>query len=220
MLTDFSKIRLLFDEINNNVKEKIIIYVIGGAAMMNMNLKRATKDIDIVVETKQEYKELEQILEKIGFKTKRPLPSYKNLNLARILIRDDFQIDIFEKTVCAKFMLSVGMIKRSKNIFANKLFVNIISKEDIFLFKTMTERDGDLDDCVSLARENMDWKAILSELKNQIKESGEDIWVTWIMERMDILEDRGVFIPIIDDIRTLSEEYYVSLENKNHKTRK
>ena len=82
------------------------------------------------------------------------------------------------------------------------------------MFKTMTHREGDLADCVNMSTKPLNWNAILSEIKYQIKESKQDIWVTWIMERMDILEDRNVDIPILEDIRKLSEQYYESLEKK------
>lgn len=105
------------------------------------------------------------------------------------------------------------MERRSEEVLkCNKLSVFFCSNEDIFLFKTMTERDGDLEDCISIATtQSPDWNIILEELKNQIKASGNNIWITWVGERLDILVDRKLDIPIIKDIHKLVEEYYNSI---------
>jgi len=56
---------------------------------------------------------------------------------------------------------------------------------------------------------------ILSEIKYQIKKSGNKIWVTWFDERLNLLEDRKINIPIIKEIRALSYDYYSKLEEKS-----
>ena len=59
----------------------------------------------------------------------------------------------------------------------NPLHLNIFlcSNEDVFLFKTLTERPGDLEDCIALSRKGLDWNRILSELKHQMdKQSYEN----------------------------------------------
>lgn len=72
----------------------------------------------------------------------------------------------------------------------------------------MTERSGDIEDCISLAKRGVEWEIILDELKNQIKLSGKNVWITWIGERLDILADEGLHIPILEEVKKLSEEYY------------
>ena len=82
--------------------------------------------------------------------------------------------------------------------------------EDIFLFKTMTEREGDLSDCIALARMGLDWNAMIAELKHQV--SGNDIWITWVAERLEILQERGLIIPIMAEVAEMVEGYYNKLE--------
>lgn len=66
------------------------------------------------------------------------------MNLSQIFVRDDFRIDLFHSNVCGGFSLSPQMINRAMKIeeFQN-LTINLSSPEDIFLFKTMTEREVD-----------------------------------------------------------------------------
>ncbi|WP_156161359.1 MULTISPECIES: hypothetical protein [unclassified Methanosarcina] len=82
------------------------------------------------------------------------------------------------------------------------------SNEDVFLFKIMTERSGDIEDCISLAKRGVVWEIILDELKNQIKLSGQNVWITWVGERPGILADEGLYIPILEEVEKLSEGYY------------
>ena len=87
--------------------------MIGGAVLLYQNLKEATKDIDVILSTKEDFLEFQSALIKIGFGKKQSDISYKNLDLTYLLIRDDFRIDLFMKKVCSKFFLSEGMIKRA-----------------------------------------------------------------------------------------------------------
>jgi hypothetical protein len=108
------------------------------------------------------------------------------------------------------------MIKRAKLI---KEYKNIrlfaCSLEDILVFKSITDRDGDIDDCYSLADKYIpNWEIILNEIIYQTEKSGNDVWITWFEKRLNLLEDRGVYIPILKDIRKLSLKYYKELEKK------
>jgi len=96
----------------------------------------------------------------------------------------------------------------------NHISIYFCSNEDIFVFKSLTDRDGDVIDCINLAQKKIDWKIILSEIKFQIKLSGNDVWVTWFEERLNLMEDKGLIIPIIKEIRKLSEKYYLELEDQ------
>jgi hypothetical protein len=135
------------------------------------------------------------------------------MNLTQIFQKGDFRIDLFMKNVCGQLSLSKGIADRARKVFDFKNFeVFFCSNEDIFLFKTMTEREGDLSDCESIARSGILWKVILDEIKDQVKNSKKDIWVTWIGERLDILEERGVNIPILDEINKLREKFFDEFE--------
>lgn len=214
MITAFTEIEKLFEEIDNSLNKKVRVYIIGGAALLQRGVKAATKDIDLVVATKEEFWEIQKVLRKIQFISQIPGKEYTHLNLSQIFLRNDFRIDLFETEVCGRFSLSEAMMKRAPlSIKRKHLMVFICSNEDIFLFKTMTEREGDLTDCISIAAtQNLDWEIILEELQSQINRSKQDVWITWVGERLDLLVERGVDIPIMNEVDRLRDAYFEEKE--------
>ena len=212
MIESFKEIDSLFHELAKFMTHKTHVFMIGGAALMEQGLKPATKDIDLIVMTRFEFETFENGMKYAGFEGKLPGIGYKNMDLSQIFIRDDFRIDIFCKTVCRGFSLSKEMIKRARLIIkSNKLSVSICSNEDIFLFKSLTEREGDIEDCIAMSKEGIDYIAILTELKFQIRQSNKPVWITWIAERFDILEQKGLEIPIkkeIDNAKTKKQHLH------------
>ena len=215
MVSNFNDLNKLFKEIDENLKEKVCFYVIGGAVMLYHKLKTSTKDVDIVVDSLEEFKAMEKYLKELGFELKIPTIEYKKFDLNQIFVRDDYRIDLFQRTVCKGFILSKNMMKRAENIInLNNLSVSLCSTTDIFMFKTFTERSGDIDDCILLAEKKIDWKSMLIEIKDQIKTSGQKVWIIYMGERLDLLEEKALVIPIIKDINALREEYFKILEKK------
>ncbi len=215
MITKFDQIIDIFRELDKVMNKKIEVYIIGGAVLLERGLKTATKDIDIVVDIKEEFSELKRALQMIGFAAKITGKEYIHMNLSQIYQRREFRIDIFEREVCGKFLLTKSMKSRAqKTIELNHLSVFFCSNEDIFLFKTMTEREGDLADCESISIAGVNWNIILQEIETQIKQSKQDVWITWIGERLDLLEERGVIIPIMNEINKLRERYFNELEKR------
>ena len=216
MITAFTEIDKLFEEIDNSMNQNARVYIIGGSALLHRGVKAATKDIDLVVATKKEFFEIQNTLNKIQFITQIPGKEYTHLNLSQIFQREDFRIDLFEKEVCGRFSLSEAMMNRAPlGIKLKHLMVFICSNEDIFLFKTMTEREGDITDCISIAAtQNLDWEVILNELQGQIKHTQQNVWITWVGERLDILVERGVDIPIMNEVDRLRDVYFDEKEKE------
>lgn len=213
MITKFIEIEKLFEEIAEDMNEVLNLYIIGGVVLLEQGLKDATKDIDLVVANKNDFIYLQKALERSGFKARIPDVEYKHMNLSQILERREFRIDLFEREVCGKFVLSEKMMKRARKVRDMKyLKVFLCANEDIFLFKCMTEREGDLNDCLSLAQRNLNWEEILKELKDQVEKSGEDVWITWVGERFDMLEEKALRIPIMKDINKLRERFFEKYE--------
>lgn len=214
MIESVDEIQNLFKEIDNFLQgtpetEKLEICAIGGTVLLEQGLKPATKDIDLVVQNEHDFELFENALNTLGFKSTKPTPEYIHLNISQVLEREDFRIDLFQKTVCGKFSVTNSMVKRAREyLILERLAVYLCSNEDVFLFKTMTERSGDIEDCISLAKRGVEWEIILDELKNQIRLSGQNIWITWVGERLGILADDGLYIPILGEVERLSEEYY------------
>lgn len=71
----------------------------------------------------------------------------------------------------------------------------------------------DLEDCISLAQGGLDWDVILGELQEQIRASGNKIWITRVGERLDILKERGLVIPIMGGIAKMRRTYFEEYES-------
>lgn len=218
MISTFQPVADLFKEIDNQLEDKISLFTIGGLVLLYKKIKPATKDIDLVVSEKKDFLALEKVLKQLNFQMKKPTKEYTHLNLSQIFTRDDFRIDLFFRTVCGEFNLSFGMMSRAEPLLRLKnISVFLCSSEDVFLFKTMTEREGDLDDCLALSKLGLDWKVILKELEYQINHTGNKIWVTWVGERLDLLQERGLSIPIMEEIDRLRVEYFEDFEKRRSK---
>ncbi len=213
MIEEFSTIRGLFMEIDSKLESRMAVYVIGGAVLLYQGIEPGTQDVDLVVKDADDYDSFKETLQILDFKPKKPDAGYHRMGLDQIMARKDFRIDLFNRIVCGKFSLSENMIKRAVKILPLKnLEVHNCSNEDIFAFKTMTERPGDIDDCIALAKRGLDWDIILKEIQEQIRRSGQDIWITWINERLELLEEKKVNVPIIKKTSELTKEYYKMLE--------
>ena len=113
MISRFEEINRLFEELDSAVSGKVHFFMIGGGVLLFHGLKPATKDIDLVVATEEEFVECGNALKKIGFETKLPDSDYKHFNLSQVFTRNDFRIDLFNKRVCRGFSLSSPMAKRA-----------------------------------------------------------------------------------------------------------
>lgn len=221
MISDFKELNGLFGKIDGHLNQKVHFYIIGGAMLLYHGMKEATKDIDIIVDRESEFKIILHILKRLKFATKALTIEYKQIDISQIFVRKDFRIDLFHKTVCKGFHLSDTMMERAEKIATLKnLSIYLCSPEDVFLFKTFTEREGDIMDCLALAqKKKIDWNSILGELKNQIRHSNNKIWITWVGERLDILEERGLEIPIMKEVNKFREAYFAEYE-KEHSSKK
>jgi len=213
MILKFNQIEELFREVDEIIEQKINLYIIGGAALLFKGLKGSTKDIDVIVKNNEERLHLEEALRDIGFKGDRLTNEYKNLEITYILKREDFRIDLFMKKVCSTLSLSEGIEKRAEIIFSGKnLRVFVCSNEDILLFKAIARRDADIDDCIALARQSLDWQIISKEIKTQIK-NGKEIWITYLAEGLEKIEEKGIDIPIMKEVRDSYKKYMDKIDS-------
>lgn len=215
MISDFKQIKEIFEETEQQLTSNIKMYIIGGAVLLYQGLKPATKDIDVILPNKESYNTILETFISLGFKRKEPTETYKKMEVNVILEKGDFRFDLFLQKVFRKISLTDEMRNRAVKILTMKnLDVFLCSNEDIFIFKSMTEREGDLGDCITLAKRGINWDIILKEIQSQIKHSGEDVWITWVGERLDLMMKRGLNIPIMDQIDKLRNTYFEELGQK------
>ncbi len=88
--------------------------------------------------------------------------------------------------------------------------INLVSPEDTFLFKSVTERAGDLDDMALLAERSLDWDVILSECVHQSRDVILGAFLAIRLQELD--EAKGIVSPIKATLETLAEK---KLHKKN-----
>lgn len=192
------------------------LYVAGGTVMAVGGLKEGTKDIDVVVESTDDLTRLKKALATLSYsKPNRTLKiAYQRMEAGAILEnKDGFRWDVFERVVAGKFHLSPGMKSRARDyeISNEKLAVKFLSMEDVFLMKSVTEREGDLEDMAKIAQGGIDWDTIVEECDWQSKKTGR-IWENSVCESLkDLRAKYGVSSPVEKKICGSAEKKILAL---------
>jgi len=208
-------IRQEFDRLADTLSDNLTLYLIGGGAMAFQDLKDATKDIDVVVDGTADLDRLQDALTECGYTMVRdPAEEYENLGASAILENEDgCRFDIFNRQVVDALTFSEPMQDRCQPLDATApLTVRIASPEDIFLFKAVAGRTGDIDDMNTLVQTGLDFDAIVEEIQTQSRLLGETLFITHVNEALlDLGERFNVTIPLQDDVEQLSAEVYDEL---------
>jgi hypothetical protein len=196
--------------------QPITLFLIGGGAMAFYGLKDATKDIDIILTNAEELANLKAGLQAIGYNEPKPnlitIPYHKMQTNVILENADGFRWDIFVNKVCSALSISTQMTQRATQLYKNNhLTFLILSKEDIFLFKGITEREADLDDMRILAESGLSWSTINQECQNQSAASGR-IWEDALYQKLlDLKTKHNIESPIEKLLRARAEKKLVAI---------
>ena len=203
-------IEIELEKLNAALPKRTRIFIAGGAAMAFYGLKEATKDIDVVVEKRSELRALVSALQALGYK--RPKCSvgatYTKMRANAILENTDgFRWDIFERVIARKLSLSHGMINRSLTLYdKTRLHLRSLCKEDIFLLKSVTERDLDLEDMRIVAESGINWNHVKIECQAQASRTGR-IWEDALCEKLiDLRQRMKITAPIEKSICEIADQ--------------
>lgn len=189
-------------ELGNRLDSTIHAYLFGGANLLLRGLKKATKDLDIVVESEGDFSKLKGALLAMGFEPltkKRFTSSDEKLNPSGIYVSKDLpRFDLFTKVICNALFLTEGMKARAGAMAFGKLVLHLLSLEDVFLLKSITEREGDLEDMATILKRGGDlrWGEIL---RTYFEEEGvvKRHFCFTILDNIELLQQRGgITIPI------------------------
>jgi hypothetical protein len=98
------------------------------------------------------------------------------------------------------------MKQRANQLYkGNRLTISIASKEDIFLFKGITEREADLEDMRILAESGLDWNAISQECQSQSAVSGVPWEDALYQNLLDLKTKYHIESPIEKPLRKAAE---------------
>ncbi|MEE9115498.1 MAG: hypothetical protein V3U09_01210 [Thermoplasmata archaeon] len=164
--------------------------MVGGGAMSLRGDKETTKDVDMVFGTKKAGRAFVSALRRSSFTEEKDPDDVYGLLDAYAIMRDDdfFWFDVFHKRVCKKFYLSRGVKERAEEwgTYGNFRLL-LCSREDIFLSKSVTDRDRDLEDMMALYRRVLDPDVILEECDTQTRNS-EMIWHLFLEKKLKEME--------------------------------
>jgi len=155
--------------------------------------KYATRDIDLIVELRHEGEELKKAVEGAGFEVDaRRIPECARVDASIFSGVEGMRVDVFVGTICDELVLSQGMKSRAEFIGDyGRMSLHLCSREDIFLLKSVTERDKDLDDIVLLFRRCIDERIILEGCRAQGKLDdllGGGIWEAFLLIKIREME--------------------------------
>ncbi len=213
---DSEYIEAELERIGTQIETPLTVYLIGGGAMAFRDLKNTTKDIDLIVTSGDDLQQLQIVLLANGYEiVKEPGEEYDELGAQRILENDDgCRIDLFNKQVIDKLVLSDGMRQRSERYLdAGELSVELVSAEDIFLFKAVAGRTDDIEDMFGLIQTALDFGVIEDELAQQIDLLGQELFVSYVNEALfDLEEQHNITIPLAESVSEITERVYRELE--------
>jgi len=200
---EFDELQLMgwLEKIGKALKRKVTVYLIGGATMVFRGQKFSTKDVDLVLTSGEELKHLVEALKAMGFFEDVELPEeYQRLGASAVM-RDSkgFQLDLFFGQVYQGLELTGRMERRAQilKVFGN-LDVRLLSADDIFLLKGVTDREADLEDMRILVEGGIDWNTVKEECLLQEKRR---IWEDLLVNRLMELKERyGIESPIVRDL--------------------
>ncbi len=173
-------------------------------------LKAATKDIDIILTTTDDSNNLKSALEALGYQEPNPIlitRAYNKMQTSAMLENQDgFRWDLFIIKVCNALTLSATMKQRATPLYkGNRLTVLMTSKEDIFLFKGITEREADLEDMRILAESGLKWNIIKQECQSQSTASGISLEDALYQNLLDLKTKYSIESPLEKTLRNAAE---------------
>lgn len=179
----------LLENIGRVLSRPVKAYILGGAALTLCDIKESTLDIDIIVEDPNSYEVLIKALQSLGFIRE------DRLRFRNPLTGEYIDIDM------GKF-IRLPLYKEFKEdaqllgVFGN-LTALLFSNESIILFKSVTEREKDIDDIAGVIKAgDINWDKLI------------EIAVSVTKRELGEKRSRGVI---------LVYEVFVALERVNEK---
>lgn len=199
-MIDITNQEALFNEIGRALPKRLIVYSIGGTAMMLQGLKGETLDIDLVFDKETDRKLFIETLEAMKFRKdeRRVIEQYglkKNTPEMLRLESDQFIFDLFLNKIVSS-VFSEGMKSRAKKTheFGINFVIKAADPHDILIMKSVTGRAKDNDDIVSIINNNkIDWNVVIDEAKEQVR-LGNETAIMGLGERLEKLSNQKIII--------------------------
>lgn len=193
-------LRTGLEQLGETLDTEVDAYLLGGGNLILRGVKDSTKDLDIVVDSNEALLKLGETLRELDYEERTDLEAaYKELDPAVVFEKDGSpRYDIFVEVVAGKLQLTEQMKHGvDRTIEHGNLHLHLLSLTDIFLFKSITEREGDLEDAALITRQtSLDWKQMLEEIERQDELTGQYFSFA-VLDTLDILKQREDIDPPI-----------------------
>jgi len=182
----------LFRLISSYVKKDVVCYAFGGTAMMYYGYKTATKDIDLLFADEDDNNTFIEAINVLGYKRMSMVSVYvealtKEKRKPEMFTRVDERFDLFVKyvfqTIFRDEMRKRFFARHDYTMSKNTLSVFVLSKEDIIFLKSITQREKDFDDILTIVQKdnNINWDLIINEARWQSRHG--DGWAIMDLEQ-------------------------------------
>jgi hypothetical protein len=182
----------LFRLISSYVKKDVVCYAFGGTAMMYYGYKTATKDIDLLFADEDDNNTFIEAINVLGYKRMSMVSVYvealtKEKRKPEMFTRGDERFDLFVKyvfqTIFRDEMRKRFFARHDYTMSKNTLSVFVLSKEDIIFLKSITQREKDFDDILTIVQKdnNINWDLIINEARWQSRHG--DGWAIMDLEQ-------------------------------------
>jgi predicted transcriptional regulator len=196
----------LFVTLGKALGRPISVYLLGGENMRIRKMKQATKDVDLAVANENDYDRLVGALVQIGY---RPLskseigPPDMKLMPSGIFVKKGMpRVDIFTNVIANKLRLTDQMIRKSEVVDRGNLRLRLLSNEDVFLLKSVTDREADDIDMMEILRlaKDFDWKYLLGTLYEEERVTGRHFCFGTLQSLDFIQTTANIRIPIFRNL--------------------
>ncbi len=189
----------LFTLISNYLKKDLTCVAIGGTAMMFMNYKNTTKDIDLVFETEKEREQFVEAIEELGYKERAlgNVYSQKQKNHTgkpKMFTRGEERFDLFVKTVFGYQITKDSFVQRRDYLGKKELTIQILDIEELVLLKAITNREKDYEDIETILKieKTLNWELLIEKAIAQRKNNN---WILIDLEATLQKLKKITFIP-------------------------
>jgi len=214
-MIDINQQEEMFITIGKTLSKKVLVYAIGGTAMMLRAIKNSTLDIDFVFDKIEDRKEFMNTLKKLGAKESDITLIYGlNNNSPTMLEFNNCRFDLFmNKIITSTF--SDAMKERAKQTheFGN-LIIKVADPNDIIIMKSATSRAKDLEDIIFIINKSqINWNILLEEAKEQVN-LGNKTAIMNLGEKLEKLNNQKVILVPRDFSDKLWKLFKKQVKNK------
>ena len=182
----------LFTLISKEIKQDITCYAFGGTAMMFYGYKDETKDVDLLFATEEERKTFINTITLLGYTESSAITIYipeklRDPHRPLMYKKGDSRFDLFVKQIFQTLLSE----KMQEDLFSvhtfqgkNALTLKVLRKEHLILLKSVTERDKDFEDIITIIKKekNFDWQYFMDEVAWQYQHGNS--WIILDTEKM------------------------------------